>query len=196
MVEGEQETLIKLRLFTYNLRLVNTRKARGLTQAQLSQLVGKQIQRISEIELLKDFPTEDEAQDIADALQVDKSWLFPPELGKFKDVRREAFLTREQALQLEWIRPLELPAELPSEELKEALREVLQTLKPREREIITLRFGLEDGISLTLEQVAVEMKKRTGWDVNSRETIRAIEAKALRKLRYPSRSRGLKEFLS
>lgn len=72
--------------------------------------------------------------------------------------------------------------------LKEQLSEVLQTLTPREEKVLRLRFGLEDGRSRTLEEIGKEFNV-------TRERIRQIEAKALRKLRHPSRSKRLKDFL-
>mgnify|MGYP001063833128 FL=1 len=72
--------------------------------------------------------------------------------------------------------------------LKEQLTEVLSTLTPREAKVLKLRFGLEDGRSRTLEEVGKEFNV-------TRERIRQIEAKALRKLRHPSRSKRLKDFL-
>ncbi len=72
--------------------------------------------------------------------------------------------------------------------LREQLDEVLQTLTERERKVLILRFGLEDGRARTLEEVGKEFSV-------TRERIRQIEAKALRKLRHPSRSRKLKDFL-
>ncbi|MCQ2477269.1 MAG: RNA polymerase sigma factor RpoD [Clostridia bacterium] len=72
--------------------------------------------------------------------------------------------------------------------LKEQLDDVLQTLTPREAQVLRLRFGLEGGHPHTLEEVGVE------FDV-TRERIRQIEAKALRKLRHPSRSKKLKDYL-
>ena len=72
--------------------------------------------------------------------------------------------------------------------LKEQLEEVLQSLTDREAKVLRLRFGLEDGRPRTLEEVGKE------FDV-TRERIRQIEAKALRKLRHPSRSKKLKDFL-
>ena len=72
--------------------------------------------------------------------------------------------------------------------LKEQLSEVLGTLTEREEKVLRLRFGLEDGRSRTLEEVGKE------FDV-TRERIRQIEAKALRKLRHPSRSKKLKDFI-
>jgi RNA polymerase primary sigma factor len=72
--------------------------------------------------------------------------------------------------------------------LKEQIDEVLLTLSPREQKVLQLRFGLEDGRSRTLEEVGKEFKV-------TRERIRQIEAKALRRLRHPSRSKKLKEYL-
>jgi len=72
--------------------------------------------------------------------------------------------------------------------LKEQIDEVLSTLNPRERRVLQLRFGLEDGRSRTLEEVGREFGV-------TRERIRQIEAKALRKLRHPSRSKKLKDYL-
>ncbi|MBO5034132.1 MAG: RNA polymerase sigma factor RpoD [Oscillospiraceae bacterium] len=82
------------------------------------------------------------------------------------------------------------PSELASYTLlKEQLMEVLDTLTPREEKVLKLRFGLEDGRSRTLEEVGKEFQV-------TRERIRQIEAKALRKLRHPSRSKKLKDFLN
>ena len=72
--------------------------------------------------------------------------------------------------------------------LQEQLDEVMQTLTEREKKVLALRFGLEDGRSRTLEEVGKEFHV-------TRERIRQIEAKALRKLRHPSRSRKLKDYL-
>ncbi len=81
------------------------------------------------------------------------------------------------------------PAEAASHALmKEQLLEVLETLTPREEKVLRLRFGLDDGHQRTLEEVGKEFKV-------TRERIRQIEAKALRKLRHPSRSKKLKDYL-
>ncbi|MCX6012890.1 MAG: sigma-70 family RNA polymerase sigma factor, partial [Chloroflexi bacterium] len=81
------------------------------------------------------------------------------------------------------------PADAASYQLlKEQVEEVLETLSPREKRVLQLRFGLEDGRSRTLEEVGKEFSV-------TRERIRQIEAKALRKLRHPSRSKRLKDFL-
>ena len=72
--------------------------------------------------------------------------------------------------------------------LQEQLQDVLATLPPREQEVLKMRFGLEDGYSLTLEEVGLYFNV-------TRERIRQIEAKALRRLRHPKRSRRLKDYL-
>ena len=73
--------------------------------------------------------------------------------------------------------------------MKEQLDEVMNTLTPREAKVLKLRFGLEDGRARTLEEVGKE------FDV-TRERIRQIEAKALRKLRHPSRSKRLRDYMN
>jgi RNA polymerase primary sigma factor len=72
--------------------------------------------------------------------------------------------------------------------LKDAVGEVLDTLSPRERKVLLMRFGLEDGKPKTLEEVGKEFKV-------TRERIRQIEAKAIRKLKHPTRARKLKDFM-
>ena len=72
--------------------------------------------------------------------------------------------------------------------LREQLEEIIQTLTPREAKVLKLRFGLEDGKARTLEEVGKEFQV-------TRERIRQIEAKALRKLRHPSRSKKLKDYM-
>lgn len=72
--------------------------------------------------------------------------------------------------------------------LKEAMNKVLETLSPREKKVLIMRFGLDDGKPKTLEEVGKEFKV-------TRERIRQIEAKAIRKLKHPTRARKLKDFL-
>ncbi len=76
-----------------------------------------------------------------------------------------------------------------NEILKEEIKSVLMTLQVREQEVLELRFGLVDGTCHTLEEVGKKFNV-------TRERIRQIEAKALRKLRHPSRAKKLKDFLS
>jgi len=72
--------------------------------------------------------------------------------------------------------------------LQEQLQKVLETIPPREQEVLKMRFGLEDGYSLTLEEVGLYFNV-------TRERIRQIEAKALRRLRMPNRSRSLRDYM-
>jgi RNA polymerase primary sigma factor len=82
-----------------------------------------------------------------------------------------------------------IPSDAATEQLlKEQIDDVLSSLTPREQRVLQLRFGLEDGRSRTLEEVGQEFGV-------TRERIRQIEVKALKKLRHPSRSRKLKEYL-
>lgn len=101
-------------------------------------------------------------------------------VGKEEDTRLKAFIEDKKALS---------PFESASQELlKGHIMEVLDTLSDREKRVLELRFGLIDGRTRTLEEVGKEFGV-------TRERIRQIEAKALRKLRHPSRSRRLRDYL-
>ena len=101
-------------------------------------------------------------------------------IGEEEDSHLGDFIPDEDAL---------APADAASQLLlKEALSAVLKTLTPREAKVLTLRFGLEDGHPKTLEEVGAEFNV-------TRERIRQIEAKALRKLRHPNRSKRLRDFV-
>ena len=101
-------------------------------------------------------------------------------IGEEEDSHLGDFIPDEDAL---------APADAASQSLlKEALNAVLKTLTPREAKVLTLRFGLDDGHPKTLEEVGAEFNV-------TRERIRQIEAKALRKLRHPQRSKKLKDFI-
>ena len=121
----------------------------------------------------------DKVRDILKIAQEPVSLETP--IGEEEDSHLADFIPDEDASE---------PAEAASFSLlKEQLMEVLNTLTPREEKVLRLRFGLEDGRTRTLEEVGKEFNV-------TRERIRQIEAKALRKLRHPSRSKKLRDFLS
>ncbi len=101
-------------------------------------------------------------------------------IGEEEDMQLSDFIEDQAALPL--------VDAVSKELLKEQIDEVLSSLTPRQRRIIQLRFGLEDGRSRTLEEISQEFEL-------TRERIRQIEAKALKRLRHPSRSRKLKDYL-
>ncbi|MBI4186922.1 MAG: RNA polymerase sigma factor RpoD [Chloroflexi bacterium] len=122
--------------------------------------------------------TPDKVREIVKASQMPISLESP--VGEEEDSHLGDFIEDRNAL---------LPADAASKQLlKEQIDDVLSTLTPREQRVLVLRFGLEDGRSRTLEEVGREFNV-------TRERIRQIEAKALRKLRHPTRSRRLKDFL-
>ena len=200
--EVENASLVRLRLITHNARLVDTRKGRGITQVAMAQRVKMSVVYLSEIELLKRLPTEDDMIDIACILEKPIDYLFPEELmsaveaGVFS--RRKVELAAPQVIALTeaqrqrllaWDGGLEAVEErLDGWLLAEKIHDVVETLTPREQKVLEIRFGLKDGRSQTLEQVAPEFGV-------TRARIQQIESKALRRLRHPSRSRHLKAFL-
>ncbi len=131
-----------------------------------------------EIAAEMDMPVE-KVRDILKIAQEPVSLETP--IGEEEDSHLGDFLPDEDASE---------PAEAASFTLlKEQLMEVLDTLTPREKKVLELRFGIVDGRTRTLEEVGREFNV-------TRERIRQIEAKALRKLRHPSRSKKLKDFLN
>ncbi|MBQ7637556.1 MAG: RNA polymerase sigma factor RpoD [Clostridia bacterium] len=130
-----------------------------------------------EIAAVLDMPT-DKVRDIMRVSQEPVSLETP--IGEEEDSHLGDFIPDEDAL---------APAEAASQSmLKKEIALALSTLTPREAKVLTLRFGLEDGHSRTLEEVGKEFNV-------TRERIRQIEAKALRKLRHPNRSKRLKDFV-
>lgn len=197
---GESESLVRLRLITHNARLVDARKERGMTQPEMAQAAGVPCWRLQHIENLKILPTEDDMIKMACVLEKPIDYLFPEELlaaikvGVFS--RRKAELAGPQILSLAEARCSQLTYDGETLLIEEANRtllpaqieKVLNTLLPREKRVLELRFGLKDGQSRTHEEVGKEFAV-------TRERIRQIEVKALRRLRHPSRSRMLKDYL-
>ncbi len=148
----------------------------------------KKIQRGLEQKLERPVTPEEVAKEmgieVEKALHIEKisqkTTSIETPVGKEEDTRLKEFIPDE-------VSPS--PFESASQQLlKEHIQEVLDTLSPREMRVLELRFGLKDGRSRTLEEVGKEFGV-------TRERIRQIEAKALRKLRHPSRSKRLKDYL-
>jgi RNA polymerase primary sigma factor len=143
---------------------------------QLSQKYGRE-PTPAEVAEEMELPA-DKVREIAKISQLPISLESP--IGEEEDSHLGDFIEDQNALP---------PPDAASRQLlKEQIDSVLSSLTPRERRVLQLRFGLEDGRSRTLEEVGKEFNV-------TRERIRQIEAKALRKLRHPSRSRKLKDYL-
>jgi RNA polymerase primary sigma factor len=144
-----------------------------------SQLLHKNGHEPTAAEIAKELDMSvDKVRDIMRVAQEPVSLETP--IGEEEDSHLGDFIPDEDA---------PAPAEAASHTfLKEQLSDILGSLTPREEKVIRLRFGLEDGRPRTLEEVGKEFSV-------TRERIRQIEAKALRKLRHPSRSKKLKDFL-
>jgi len=156
--------------------MVETINKRIRIERQLLQELGRAPQA-EEIAEIMEMPPE-KVREIMKIAQEPVSLETP--IGEEEDSHLGDFIPDDDAL---------APAEAAAfTMLKEQLISVLDTLTPREEKVLRLRFGLDDGRSRTLEEVGKEFNV-------TRERIRQIEAKALRKLRHPSRSKKLKDYL-
>ncbi len=166
----------QLRTIRLPVHMVETINRLGRVVKKLTQALGRE-PSVEEIAKEMDMPVEKvmEVQKIA----LDPISLESP-VGEEEDSKIGDFIEDESS-----ISPMEAATRTM---LKSQLMNVLGTLTPREQKVIRLRYGLDDGCPKTLEQVGQEFQV-------TRERIRQIEAKALRKLRNPSRSKKLKDFL-
>ncbi len=146
------------------------------TQRRLTQKLGRE-PTVKEIAREMQMSVE-EIENLIKISQQPKSLSTP--VGDDKETTLEQFVTD--------INQPTLYDKVSRELLKDALNKVLDTLSPREKKVLIMRFGLEDGKPKTLEEVGKEFKV-------TRERIRQIEAKAIRKLKHPTRARKLKDFL-
>ena len=188
-MKGDLPVGIQLRAF--NWRLWNARRDQGWTQAQLALAAGIQTQRLSVIETLRSWPRQEEAEEIAAALDIDVYELFPEELrdavaSRLPSNIRISVPLRALPAGIQVSQLTEALAE--SEDLRQQIKSAVSSLTLREQKVLRLRYGLDDEGARTLEQVG-----RVFGVTKAR--IREIEAKALRKLRHPSRSKNLKPFL-
>ena len=146
------------------------------TQRRLTQRLGREP---STKEVAKEMQmTIDEIENLMKISQQPKSLSTP--VGDDKEATLEQFVAD--------VNQPTLYDKVSRELLKDALNKVLDTLSPREKKVLIMRFGLEDGKPKTLEEVGREFRV-------TRERIRQIEAKAIRKLKHPTRARKLKDFL-
>lgn len=146
------------------------------TQRRLTQKLGRE-PSVKEIAKEMQMST-DEVENLMKISQQPKSLSTP--VGDDKEATLEQFVADQN-------QPT-LYDKVSRELLKDALGKVLETLSPRERKVLAMRFGLDDGKPKTLEEVGKEFKV-------TRERIRQIEAKAIRKLKHPTRARKLRDFL-
>ncbi len=146
------------------------------TQRKLTQKLGRE-PKIKEIAKEMKMPVED-VENLIKISQQPRSLSTP--VGDDKEATLEQFVADNNQPSLY--------DKVSREFLKEALSKVLETLSPREKKVLIMRFGLEDGKPKTLEEVGREFRV-------TRERIRQIEAKAIRKLKHPTRARKLKDFL-
>lgn len=146
------------------------------TQRKLTQKLGREpkLKEVAKEMLI----TVEEVENLMRISQQPKSLSTP--IGDDKETTLEQFIADAN-------QPT-LYDKVSKELLKDALNKVLDTLSPRERKVLMMRFGLEDSKPKTLEEVGREFKV-------TRERIRQIEAKAIRKLKHPTRARKLKDFL-
>ena len=143
-------------------------------------------------QLVQDLGREPTPEEIAETMNIEVDKVMDMMRIAQKPISLETPIGEEEDSQLgDFIEDehIDTPVDITTQIfLKEQLFEVLETLTPREQQVLRLRFGLDDGRTRTLEEVGQV------FDV-TRERIRQIEAKALRKLRHPTRSKKLKDYL-
>lgn len=194
------DSLVRLRLLTHNSRLVDSYKELGLTVPRLSRATGINTNCLSQIINLRRLPTDEQQIKIAVALGKLTDYLFPEELLKAISLgvfhKRTAVLATPEVIYLSQVQSSRLLTdggieekedEMFHKQLATSLDVALSTLSEKEQLVLRLRYS-DSSESRTLDSVAQEMGV-------TRERIRQIEAKALHRLRHPSRSKGLKTFL-
>lgn len=194
---SNNEFSIGVKRSLFNHRLVELRKKKFQTQQEVANEVGLTLNRYQKIEILKSYPTEMEAKNIAEYFDEDPYKLFPKWSFPVYGTRDYTQVVKVDRLQLEskevlqLADPREIEEEVDKELLKEKIWEVMNTLSEREQRIIRLRFQLEDmpqGKDPTLENVG----RIFGV---SRDRIRQIESRAIRKLKHSSKIDQLKSFI-
>ena len=191
---SEETFKIGLKRYLFHAKIVSWRKEHKMSQIEFASYCEIPINRYQLIEQLRRYPTPQEATKIADAMDIDCVTLFPKWTVPVYMDRSNQQIVEVKVLQLDspeirqLAEPTEIEEELSEEELTKALNEALETLNPREKKVVELRFGLKDGVGKDLETVGKEFGV-------TRERVRQIEAKALRKLRHPARSACLRRYI-
>lgn len=200
----ENEFALGIKHQVFNNEVRKRRIEKGLTQRQLSVLCGLSECSIGQLETFRRYPSERECRVISDTLDCEIETLFPKWIDYFTK-RPTTFVTEHLVTERMIDHPelKALPAEVDTEEiveqvdrdlLKEKIHKLLETIPDKEAKVLKLRFGLEPmpvnrwGSEPTLENVAHVFGV-------TRERIRQIEAKALRRLKHPSRRSKLQAFL-
>lgn len=181
---------VGVKMQAFNWRLWQARREMGLTQAHLGLLTGMPALRLSNIETLKSRPTAEEQDEIASALDVAVTEMFPPEVLDLYGPAASTVRFAVPAARLRELRDAGRAADpaLLVSGLPEQVDDVVGMLSAREQEVIRRRFGLAGGDQQTLEAVGKVLEV-------DRERVRQIEAKALRHLRHPSRSKKIRDYL-
>ncbi len=207
-IEPEVDQKFKLRLEARvkNAALIGAREKLGFTQKQVAEQIGINQQTYGLYERMRSYPSIEIQEKICDfyknkGIFLIKEIVFPPELKKTKprskysidqEIPSSHLIPYSQA-DKKALTYTHIDEELDKKELKRELEEVLNTLTPREAEVITLYFDLDEenpdlGRPLTLEEIGKLFNR-------NKETIRVIKEKAIRRLRHASRSKKLKDFI-
>ena len=179
-----------------NHRFMDERRDRGLSQLQAADFIGVSAQALGGYERLRKIPNPKHAQKIADFYDKPIEYLFPEVIQLATDcgmgeVKSYLFDQRQiEGMHTENLKYLmESPEKMVNErELKEQIERSLDTLTPREASVINMYYGLDGEEKISLEEIADKFSL-------TRERVRQIKEKAIRRLRYAPRSRNLREFL-
>lgn len=198
------ESVVRLRMQAQNSRLVDSRKSKGLTQKMMGLRIGRSGAFVSHVENMRAIPTDDMMHMFARVLDKPVHYLFPSDL--ILAISRGVFKVRDAELSPSHLVYLtdranarllsdggqgveDMDRQVERVLLKEAVDKVLNELKPQEREVLELRFGLKDG--------KTKLRREVGESLGvTAERIQQIEYRALKKLRHPIRSRQLRAYLS
>ena len=188
---NDDAPIIGFQVNAFNWRLRRAREAKGWSRAELARQIGITPNVVGDAERLRRV-SDASREKMALALGVPEDVLFPGEvdaLPKDGPPQIELSLTREDVTSLaEPDAYVEMIEGAEREALRSQLFSALDTLTPRQRRVLSMRFGLDDGAPRSIEETCQQFGV-------SRERIRQIEAKALRKLRHPSRTRPLRSYL-